>query len=87
MRHVKNVERKQRGCEWCIDTVRTYKRIRTTGKTNIRMCCIHEKCPYHELDNVKTYSEYLKEYGTDSVSKLLSAILKSEEGEKVCDFL
>lgn len=86
MRYVKRAEQKQRGCEWCIDTQRTYKRIKTTGKMNIRMSCIHDKCPYHELDNVKTYSEYLNTYGNDTVSDLLRAILKSEEGERFVTF-
>lgn len=46
MRRVRNAERAQRGCGECID--------RVSGK------CPHEECPYHELDDVKTYGEYLK---------------------------
>lgn len=84
MRYIKNVERKKRGCEWCIDTVRKYTKIRTTGKTNIRMQCIHKKCPYHELDNVKSYTEYLRSIGTDSVSAILKALLRSEQSV-VCE--
>lgn len=49
-------EMKKRGCHYCAD----FKRR-----------CPHEVCPYHELDNVKTYDEYLKKGEKNGLVKLL----------------
>lgn len=83
MRFVKNAERSKRGCAYCTDTERVFHQ-KKNGKKKFRMACIHNKCPYHELDNVNTYGEYIRSYGTDSVSALLKALLLSEQSE-VCD--
>ena len=40
-------EKTKRGCDFCEDYVAI------SG-------CIHRECPYHELDDVKTYREYEK---------------------------
>ena len=48
MRTVSLEEKRQRGCAYCLD----YKRG-----------CKYEECPYHELDDVKTYGEYLEKTG------------------------
>lgn len=39
--------------------------------------CPHDKCPYHQLDNCKTYDEYLNKNGGDSVSAILSSLGKN----------
>ena len=44
----------KRGCDYCADMVM----IKKNGGENTHGC-IHMKCPYHELDNYKTYDEYL----------------------------
>ena len=52
-------EAKKRGCHWCAD----FKRK-----------CQHEVCPYHELDDVKTYDEYLKKAKKNGFVKLLESL-------------
>ncbi len=49
MRIVPEKERRQRGCQYCLDH---------KGRK-----CKHEECPYHELDDVETYEEYLEKEG------------------------
>lgn len=48
----------KRGCVDCAD----HKVI------NGRMACPYEECPYHELDNVDCYSEYLHKKGVDKIN-------------------
>ena len=54
MQEVDNLMKKQRGCFYCLDyQKRRYKGVR-------KRVCIHDQCPYHELDKHKSYREYLK---------------------------
>ena len=46
----------KRGCDCCMDMVVIHK---LRGGTVVRGCP-HLQCPYHELDQYKTYTEYLK---------------------------
>lgn len=57
MRRVSSTEKNKRGCPYCLD----YQKKRFEGVR--RFVCIHDKCPYHELDKYKTYREYLKKTG------------------------
>lgn len=50
MRVVSSEEKRQRGCEYCLH----HKK---------RSGCSFNECPYHELDDVKTYGEYLEKTG------------------------
>lgn len=68
MRPLKLREIEQRGCRFCAD--------RTSD--NNYSHCPHEECPYHELDNVKTYGEYMEK--TDGIT--IGSILKLQ-GRKV----
>lgn len=50
MRRIELEEKKQRGCGYCLH-------YRTgAGKSY----CPFDECPYHELDNVTSYEEYLE---------------------------
>lgn len=49
MRIVSLKEWSQRGCAYCLDR---------KGHS-----CKHNECPYHELDDVKNYGEYLEKTG------------------------
>lgn len=59
---------KKRGCEYCTDMV-----IISKKQTYIIRGCIHSECPYHELDNFKSYNEYLKkaELNVGSLKKII----------------
>lgn len=61
MRPLKLREIEQRGCRFCAD--------RTSD--NNYSHCPHEECPYHELDKVKDYKEYMKKRSEFSISELL----------------
>lgn len=56
MRYVIDCNPSKRGCDLCADVV--IKHDTATG--NGRKFCIHDECPYHELDDVKRYIEYDK---------------------------
>ena len=49
MRIISEKEWKQRGCAYCLD--------------HKKKQCKHDECPYHELDNVETYEEYMDSIG------------------------
>lgn len=49
LRLISEKEWKQRGCEYCLD--------------HQKHSCKHDECPYHELDNVETYEEYMQNMG------------------------
>lgn len=65
LRKIHNGEALKRGCRYCADSVKKDGKIRR---------CIHEECPYHELDEFKTYHDYLKHTALDDdVFKFLKA--------------
>ena len=68
MRPIHDGERKQRGCSYCKDLV---LQDITWNKKYKQRNCPHEKCPYHELDDIKTYKEYLKKPVTSGLEKIL----------------
>lgn len=76
-RLIRDRERKQRGCIYCLD-------MQTTGDgTNIAgRYCPYEECPYHELDKYETYDEYMKATDLKGFAKALEALgLTMEEEE------
>lgn len=76
MRTLARNEMLQRGCEFCLDH-------RSNGREGTG--CIHAVCPYHELDNVKTYREYEKTLtGEDIVGHYLKKICEVSEKCGVC---
>ena len=54
VRVVKLQEKKQRGCQYCMDMTKT-----RVGRANVTGCPYPE-CKYHELDNYETYEEYME---------------------------
>ena len=57
MREIEKSERKQRGCQYC-------KYGKKKKKERIWFCR-YSTCPFHELDNVRSYEEWYRErYGT-----------------------
>lgn len=58
-RLTKNKEMKKRGCHNCAD---------------FNHKCPHEVCPYHELDEYKTYDEYMKKSKKNCFVKLLESL-------------
>lgn len=46
------------------------------------LCCIHEKCPYKELDDFKSYKDYLEKTGGIPTVKILN-MFKGRVGDGV----
>ena len=57
MRELHNDEIRQRGCIYCTDMVK--KKVMGLNRKH----CPYAECPYHELDEFKTYNEYIKSKG------------------------
>ena len=55
MRWLSHDERVKRGCAFCTD-VKNDK----IGTGSVQFCPYRE-CPYHEMDEFETYTQYLKE--------------------------
>lgn len=68
MRKIHNAERIQRGCAFCADCGWIKKKLdRVRG-------CPYDVCPYHQLDKVKRYDDYLKSIGADTMYMLLKSL-------------
>lgn len=52
-------EMKKRGCHYCAD---------------FNHVCRHRECPYHELNEYKTYEEYMKKSKKNGFVKLLESL-------------
>ena len=70
MRKVTTNERLKRGCEDCADY--QLKRLEPGNPKRVRVC-IHDECPYHELDPYSSYIDYLK---SPSQTKMIEALEK-----------
>ena len=56
MRIIRKEEQGRRGCVFCTERVS----CRSERNEKVRSRCPYDECPYHELDGVKSYGEYLK---------------------------
>ena len=54
MRILSTQEKIQRGCAYC-----AYIQMEEVNEV-VKKVCPYDECPYHELDEFDTYSEYLK---------------------------
>ena len=66
MRALTYEEKRKRGCVYCTD----YQSKK--GKYGTINGCMHDECPYHELDKYEKYKDYLKH----EAPKINLAILK-----------
>lgn len=71
MRALKQLEINQRGCHYCADRESRY---RCEGHTE--SICHHDVCPYHELDDVKDYHEYIKKTEDSGLARALRELAK-----------
>ena len=67
MRKLKQREMHKRGCLYCADC---------THGSGMDTICHHEKCPYHELDKVKNYGEYMLKTSKSGLAKVLADLTK-----------
>ncbi len=54
MRILSSQEKIKRGCDYC-----AHVQEEDVNDT-VKKVCPHDECPYHELDEFDTYSEYLR---------------------------
>jgi hypothetical protein len=64
MRKLRRNEIVKRGCAFCLDMM-------PPRTKNQNRWCYHDKCPYQELDDAKTYGEYLDGLGGLSVPEIM----------------
>lgn len=70
MRKLHSADRIKRGCQYCTDMI-------PWNKTRSKICqCLHEKCPYDELNETESYGEYLEKHGDMMVDQILKAMEK-----------
>ena len=67
-REIRDTERKQRGCHYCVNG------IAPTDRRNQYRQCPYKECPYHELDDVKNYDEYLQKTDKNGLAKILELL-------------
>lgn len=75
MRIIHNKERVQRGCIYCEEVMPPEK----DGRNPRQRKCPHEECPYHQLDGMKTYGEYLDTISTEPIASFLMTALRNGE--------
>lgn len=71
MRVLKAREMCKRGCVYCLDYTKKKAKADARKKSHV---CMHDECPYHELDNYSSYTQYLKSEA--SICSLKQALLK-----------
>ena len=70
MRLLHNAERAKRGCKYCAEIIppdrddRYYRRLE----------CPHKQCPYHDLDDTNSYSEYMEKSNMIGLEKILEEL-------------
>jgi hypothetical protein len=67
VRRITHNEMSKRGCLYCADC--------ECGSGKHTECRYH-KCPYHELDNVKTYGEYIQKSNKSGLARVLANLTK-----------
>lgn len=81
MRSIVDCNQNKRGCYLCADVVKM-KFMRNGKYVVTAKCCPYDKCPYHELDNVKSYSEYdrkVKKEGKNHLEAWLKKVFEVSE--------
>lgn len=62
-------EMRKRGCEYCMDHTKRKADADSKKRSHV---CIHDECPYHELDAYDSYHQYLKaEASVESLKQVL----------------
>lgn len=73
MRRIKLDCKHKRGCGYCLE----YIPSRKVGNTVTKSKCPHDVCPYHEMDNVKTYDEYAESVTDVPIAALIAKLCRA----------
>lgn len=79
MRLVAKREQSKRGCMYCVDFQK--KRLEP-DQTKRVFVCIHDECPYHELDPFDRYASFLESPGEDLVKRAMVKLMLFAKGMK-----
>ena len=82
MRFVVDCNPNKRGCDICADVKKTMSWDKQKSKFVPRRICPYNVCPYHELDDIKHYSEYdrmAKKQGKSWLEEWLKKIFEVSE--------
>lgn len=77
MRRMTNQEMVKRGCVYCADLQK--RRLEPDHTKRVKVC-IHDECPYHELDPYDRYTDYLKSPSQNRLKEALEKIFHFERG-------
>lgn len=80
MRKVIDCNPNKRGCYLCADVKKI--KIKDRGTMLTVKYCPYDECPYHELDDVKCYSEYdnkVKKQGRNLLEAWLKKVFEVSE--------
>ena len=69
MRKIHLDRKRKRGCGYCLDFI-------PSGKVGKRSKCPYDECPYHELDDVKTYDEYAESVSDTPIAEMIAWLLR-----------
>lgn len=67
-RMIHEPEKIKRGCIYCADSIPPSKALGRQRE------CPYDVCPYHELDDTKTYGEYLEKTDRNGLAKILELL-------------
>ncbi len=73
MRALTSREITKRGCVWCLD----HKKVKILPDDSKRNhVCIHNICPYRELDPYDTYDDFLKHHKDAGLDELIGSVFR-----------
>lgn len=77
MRPLTSKEINKRGCLYCLDHQKTKTEVgyKTTKMVHV---CIHNFCPYRELDKYESYADYLKYHKDAGVEELVESVFRMQ---------
>lgn len=78
MRALDKKEMTKRGCVYCMDVAKECFPDTLHPKCK-KWACPYEECPYHELDDFDSYSQYLKSSEASSLKRILHAMFDIEK--------
>ena len=82
MRILSTAEQNKRGCRYCLYVARVKGQV--NGQEIVRrIACPAERCPFRELDEHKTYTDYLKTYGAQTLKAILMKLGMAKPKKRV----
>lgn len=86
MRLLSTAEQNKRGCRYCLYVARVKGQV--NGQVNgqevtRRIACPADRCPFRELDGYRSYTDYLKTYGAQTLKAILMKLGMAKPKKRV----